>query len=128
MNLFKKILLYFKYKKPIQIFKECAIGLVIFGIVFFLLIYAVEVNNRKRVYENIEKIQIGESISTAISKMKSGTLFLEYSSKKCDNCFDSNVYEIVFYHKHPHHDCIDYPSIEYNLRSGLIVGYGNGCF
>jgi len=86
-------------------------------------------NNRKKVYENLDEILVGENINTAINKMKRFTILLEYEMEPCDDCSDNNVfiYQVVFQHKNPNDHPNDYPRVYYDIRTNKVTGKWNGC-
>ena len=129
MIFFKKTFSYFRHKKPIKILKDTLISLFIFIILSLFLIYHIEINNRKRVYENLYKISKGENIEVSIKKMKHRTLFLKYEIQPCTDCGSDkkNIFEIVFKHKDPNDHPNDYPRIYYDRRTKKVTGVWNGC-
>lgn len=98
MSFYKKILLYFRTKTLVLIARHTLLAIV----VCLFLLFINEMNNRKRVYENLDKIVVGENIYTAIKKMKHFIVFLNYETLLCNDCFNDNnfIYQVVFKHKY----------------------------
>lgn len=127
MIMYKKVLSYIKTTKPIVIARHTLILALFFCFFLVIFLYFSHEHNVEVVYENLNTVERGEDIKTAIKKMKRNTVCLTYSTQKCLDCDgDENIWEVMFYVRGSIEYYSNCPRILYNNKTNRVVWTSSG--